>query len=97
MILQFVFSFLLNPIIHTWLRDSCFTCDVHVSPVHFNICMVIYPYTRVLFQMGEGYTGGDDCMLWLHRVFLVTHSADSVTTQSIAFKYVMASELYRYT
>jgi hypothetical protein len=28
---------------------------------------------------------------------LMTHSADSVTTVSIAFKYVMASEPYRYT
>ncbi len=27
----------------------------------------------------------------------MTHSAGSVTTQSIAFKYVMASEPYRYT
>jgi hypothetical protein len=28
---------------------------------------------------------------------LMTHSAGSVTTQSIALKYVMASEPYRYT
>jgi hypothetical protein len=28
---------------------------------------------------------------------LMTHSADSVNTQSTAFKYVMASEPYRYT
>jgi hypothetical protein len=28
---------------------------------------------------------------------LMTNSADFVTTQSIAFKYVMASEPYRYT
>ncbi len=28
---------------------------------------------------------------------LMTHGASSVTTQSIAFKYVMASEPYRYT
>jgi hypothetical protein len=48
--------------------------------------------------MGVGYAaiqGGG-----LHVVgggSLVTHSANSVTTQSIAFKYVMASEPYRYT
>ena len=28
---------------------------------------------------------------------LMTHSAGSVTTQNIAFKYVMVSEPYRYT
>ncbi len=50
--------------------------------------------------MGEGYAaiemggglpvvGGGGC--------LMTHSAGSVTTQSIAFKYVMASEAHRYT
>ncbi len=50
--------------------------------------------------MGEGYAaihrggglpvvGGGDS--------LMTHSAGSVTTQSIALKYVMASEPYRYT
>ncbi len=48
--------------------------------------------------MGEGYAsiqkGGG-----LHVVgvggSLITHSAGSVATQSIAFKYVMASEPYR--
>ncbi len=50
--------------------------------------------------MGEGFAAiqiggglpvmGDGCSL-------MTHSAGSVTTQNIAFKYVMASEPYRYT
>ncbi len=50
--------------------------------------------------MGEGYAA-------THRggglpevgggVSLMTHIAGSVITQSIAFKYVMASEPYRYT
>ncbi len=39
--------------------------------------------------MGKGYVGGG-CSL-------MTHSAGSVTMQSIALKYVMASEPYRYT
>jgi hypothetical protein len=49
--------------------------------------------------MGEGYAaihrgglpvvGGGDS--------LITHSAGSVTTKSIALKYVTASEPYRYT
>ncbi len=32
-----------------------------------------------------------------HEDSLMTHSAGSVTSQSIALKYVMASEPYRYT
>jgi hypothetical protein len=35
----------LNPILHRWFRDICFTCDgsltIQVSPLLFNICMVI--------------------------------------------------------
>jgi hypothetical protein len=34
-----------NPILHTWFRDSCFTCDgsstIQVFPLLFNIGMVI--------------------------------------------------------
>ncbi len=38
--------FCLNPILHTWFRDSCFTCDCWfinhtVLPLLFNIGMVI--------------------------------------------------------
>ncbi len=48
--------------------------------------------------MGEGYAA-------IHRGLglpvvggsLMTHNAGSVTTQSIALKWVMASEPYRYT
>jgi hypothetical protein len=33
-----------NPILHTWFRDSCFTCDgsstIKVSHLFFNIGMV---------------------------------------------------------
>jgi hypothetical protein len=48
--------------------------------------------------MGEGYTGGGEGLHFVAGVSLMTHhSAGSVTTQSIAFKYVMTSEPYRYT
>jgi hypothetical protein len=34
-----------NPILHTWIGDSCFTCDgsrtIQVSPLLFKIGMVI--------------------------------------------------------
>jgi hypothetical protein len=51
--------------------------------------------------MGEGYAaicggGGRDACSG-DGSSLMTHSAGSVTTQSIALKYVMASEPYRYT
>jgi hypothetical protein len=36
-------------------------------------------------------------MLWGGEGSQMTHSAGSVTTQSIALKYVMASEPYSYT
>jgi hypothetical protein len=50
--------------------------------------------------MGEGYAA---TQIWGGLPVegdggsLMTHSAGSVTTQSIALKYVMASEPYRYT
>jgi hypothetical protein len=49
-----------NPILHTWFRDSCFTCvgpsTVQVFPLLFNIALVIYSnHTRDLFKMVEGY------------------------------------------
>ncbi len=59
-------SFLINPILHTWFKDSCFICDgsstIQVFPLLFNIGMV----TTVLFQVGEvlvlgrgaAYSGG---------------------------------------
>jgi hypothetical protein len=52
-----------------------------------NWLKVMLPYRG----WGEGclQDGGGDS--------LMAHSAGSVTTQSIAFKYVMASEPYRYT
>jgi len=35
----------INPILHTWFRDSCFTCDgsstIQVFPLLFHIGMVI--------------------------------------------------------
>ncbi len=35
----------INPILHTWFRDSCFTCDgsstIRVFPLLFHIVMVI--------------------------------------------------------
>jgi hypothetical protein len=53
----------------------------------------------VLFQIGEGYAaiqrGRAACSGVLGS--LMTHSAGSVMTQSIAFIYVMAFEPYRYT
>jgi hypothetical protein len=37
-------QYLFNPILHMWLRDSCFTCDgsstIQLFPVLFNIGMV---------------------------------------------------------
>jgi hypothetical protein len=50
--------------------------------------------------MGEGYAAihwGEGCLEWGVGGSLMTHSAGSITTQSIALKYVMASEPYRYT
>ncbi len=51
--------------------------------------------------MGEGYGAiqrGEGCLCSRGGDSLVTHSAGSVTTQSIAFKYVVvASESYGYT
>jgi hypothetical protein len=50
--------------------------------------------------MGEGYTAihiGGGLPVFGGGGSLMTHSAGSVTTQSIALKYVMASEPYRYT
>ncbi len=51
-------------------------------------------HTRVLFQMGEGYAA-------IHRGVglpvvrgggsMMTHSAGSITTQNIAFKYVITA------
>ncbi len=39
------FIYRLNPILHTWIGDSCFTCDgswtIQVSPLLLNIGMVI--------------------------------------------------------
>jgi hypothetical protein len=36
----------LNPILHTWIGDSCFACDVsltiQVSPLLFKIGMIMY-------------------------------------------------------
>ncbi len=43
------------------------------------------------------YTVGGGLPVVGGGVSLMTHSAGSVTTQSIALKYVMASEPYRYT
>jgi hypothetical protein len=43
------------------------------------------------------YRGGEVRPVVGSRGCLMTHSAGSVTTQSIAFKYVMASKLCRYT
>jgi hypothetical protein len=51
-----------------------------------------FSHTKVHFQMGEEgqpVVGGGGS--------LMTHSAGSVTTQSIELKYMMASEPYRYT
>jgi hypothetical protein len=48
----------INPILHTWFRDSCFTCDgcptIQVFPLNFYIGM-LFNHTKVIFQMGEGY------------------------------------------
>ncbi len=43
------------------------------------------------------YKVGEGCLLWGVGGCFMTHWAGSVTTQSIAFTYVMASEPYRYT
>jgi hypothetical protein len=43
------------------------------------------------------YRKGEDCLYGGAGGSLMTHSAGSVTNQSTAFKYVMASEPYRYT
>jgi hypothetical protein len=50
--------------------------------------------------MGEGYAAihrGGGLPIVGGGGSLMTHSAGSVTTQSIALKYVMASKPYRYT
>jgi hypothetical protein len=50
--------------------------------------------------MGEGYAAiqsGGRAAVMGGGGSLMTHSAGSVTTQRKAFKYVMASEPYRYT
>ncbi len=50
--------------------------------------------------MGEGYAAiqsGGRAACSGGRGSVMTHTAGSVTTQSIAFKYVMASEPYRKT
>ncbi len=57
-------------------------------------------HNKVLFQMGEGYAAihrGGGLPVVGGGGSLMTHSAGSVTTQSTALKYVMASEPYRYT
>jgi hypothetical protein len=58
----------------------------------FYIGMVIY-HTKVLFQMGEGYAAIPREEGELPAV----GGGGSLMTQSIALKYVMASEPYRYT
>jgi hypothetical protein len=59
-----------------------------------------FNYSRVPFPMGEGFAaiqrrGGLPVIRGGGS--LMTHGAGSVTTQSVAFKYVMAFEPYRYT
>ncbi len=61
---------------------------------------MVLNHTRVLFQIGEGYAaiqrgGGRPAVGGGGS--LMTYSAGSETTLSVAFKYVMASEPYRYT
>jgi hypothetical protein len=67
---------------------------MQVFPLLFNIGMV-NNHIRVLFQMLPYREGGGLPMVggWGS---LMTHSAGSVTTQRIAFKYVMAFEPYSY-
>ena len=76
-----------NPILHMWFRDSCFTCDGSLTiPVfHLRWVKVMLPYRE---GGGLPAVGGGGS--------LMTHSAGSVTTQSIELKEVMASEPYRY-
>ncbi len=55
-------------------------------------------HTRVLLQMGEGIAAiqsGGRLFVMGGGGSVMTHTAGSVTTQSIAFEYVMASEPYR--
>ena len=66
----------------------------------FYIGMVVN-HTKVFFLMGVKvmlpYTKGGGLPLVGAGGSLITYSAGSVTTQSIALKYVMASEPYRHT
>ncbi len=47
-----------NPILHTWLRNSCFTCDnsppIQVFPFDFLHRYGKLNHTKVLLQMGDG-------------------------------------------
>ncbi len=94
-----IFGYLLLGVYH---RNSP-GCTVP-QPYSFSLCFLTqvwkFNHTRVLFQIGEGSAAiqrgrglpdvGDGGSL-------ITHSAGSVSTQDIVFKYVIASEPYRYT
>ncbi len=71
-----------------------------VFPLLFNTSMVIFNHTIVLFQMGEGCAAiqmGGGLPSVGGGGSLMTQSAGSFTPQNIVFKYVMASEPYRFT
>ncbi len=89
------------PILQSCFRDSCFTCDgfsnKKVFPLLFNIGMVIQPSSLPNGRRLCCHTEGGGQLVVGGGGSPMTHCAGSVTTQSIAFKYVMASEPYRYT
>ncbi len=94
-----------NPILHTWFRDSCSTCDdsltIQIFPLLFNIGMVydnltILEFSSKWVKVMLPYRGGRAALPVVRGGrSLMTHSAGSVTILSIAFKYVTASEPYR--
>ncbi len=72
------------------------------QPYRFSLCFLTKVQYGNLTILGEGYAaiqrmGRLSVAGGWGQSDVMTNSASFVTTQSVAFKYVMASEPYRYT
>ncbi len=94
-----------NPILHTWFKEIRLTCQgsltIKVFPLLFNIGignLTILEFSSKWVKVMLPYRGGGGGLPVLGgEESLMTHSAGSITIQSIALKQVMASDSYRYT